>query len=157
MQVRRLRWEDESIARALFAMMAVVFEADDRHEPLDDDYLRRLLQRSDFFVVAAIDDDAVIGGITGHVLPMTRSPSSELFIYDLAVRADRQRQGVGRALVTALNALAAAEGITTSFVPADNEDTHALAFYQAIGGEASPVTFFTFTATDGSSTDARRP
>jgi aminoglycoside 3-N-acetyltransferase I len=60
-------------------------------------------------------------------------------------------------LVTVLNALAAAEGITTSFVPADNEDTHALAFYQAIGGEASPVTFFTFTAPDGSSTDARRP
>jgi aminoglycoside 3-N-acetyltransferase I len=30
------------------------------------------------------------------------------------------------------------------FVPADNEDEHAIDFYHAIGGEASAVTFFTF-------------
>ena len=30
------------------------------------------------------------------------------------------------------------------FVPADNDDQHALAFYTAIGGEAAPVTIFSF-------------
>jgi aminoglycoside 3-N-acetyltransferase I len=40
---------------------------------------------------------------------------------------------------------AAEAGIHVLFVPADNEDTHALDFYTALGGEAAPVTIFTFT------------
>lgn len=81
-----------------------------------------------------------------HVLPMTRSESRELFIYDLAVHPDHQRRGIGRALVEALRALGTSEGIGVAFVPADNEDDHALAFYEALGGEAAPVTIFTFGA-----------
>lgn len=55
-----------------------------------------------------------------------------------------QRKGVGRRLVEELRRLAAAAGVQVIFVPADNEDTHALDFYQALGGTAAPVTFFTF-------------
>jgi aminoglycoside 3-N-acetyltransferase I len=33
-----------------------------------------------------------------------------------------------------------------AFVPADVEDDHAVAFYQALGGAAAPVTMFTFGA-----------
>ena len=76
---------------------------------------------------------------------MTRTESSEIFIYDLAVHPDHQRTGVGRRLVAELRAQAAALGIGELFVPADNEDVHALDFYRAIGGAAAPVTIFTFT------------
>ena len=34
------------------------------------------------------------------------------------------------------------------FVPADDDDIHALDFYRALGGEESPVTFFTFASQD---------
>jgi aminoglycoside 3-N-acetyltransferase I len=104
-----------------------------------------LLARVDFWAVVAVDEGSVVGGVTAHALPMTRNRSTELFIYDLAVRSDRQRQGIGRALVSELLASASAAGIMTSFVPADDEDTHALDFYRAIGGEESPVRFFTFS------------
>ncbi len=77
---------------------------------------------------------------------MTRSPSSEVFIYGLAVRQDHQRQGVGSRLVLELREAAAAAGSGEVFVPANNEDKHALDFYRAQGAAASPVTFFTFTA-----------
>ena len=53
--------------------------------------------------------------------------------------------GIGRALVHELISLGRAAGIDTTFVPADDEDTHALEFYRAIGGVPSPVTFFTFS------------
>ena len=46
-------------------------------------------------------------------------------------------------------ALAAAEGIGVVFVPADDEDTHALDFYRAMGGEPQPVTIFTFDKRPG--------
>ena len=76
---------------------------------------------------------------------MTRRQSSEIFIYDIAVRREYQRKGVGRQLVAELQDSATASGIRTLFVPADDDDVHALDFYRALGGAASPVTFFTFT------------
>lgn len=146
MRTKRLGAGDLAIARRLFVVMAEVF--DEEAEPLGDGYLERLLRRDDFWVFAAFEGDAIIGGITAHTLPMTRSESSELFIYDIAVRSEHQRKGVGRALMTALREAAAAEGIDDVFVPAENEDTHALDFYRALGGEPGAVTIFTFSGQD---------
>ena len=128
----------------MFAMMAAVFVED--AEPLTDDYLVWLLDRDSFWAIAAFVGDDIVGGITAHTLPMTRSSSSEVFIYDLAVRQDHQRQGVGSRLVLELRDAAWSAGFGEVFVSADNEDKHALDFYRAQGAAASPVTFFTFTA-----------
>ena len=84
--------------------------------------------------------------MTAHALPMTRAHGSELFIYDLAVEPAHQRRGVGRALIAELRRLGAEAGIPDAFVPADDDDTHALDFYRAIGGAPAPVTMFTFDA-----------
>jgi aminoglycoside 3-N-acetyltransferase I len=128
----------------MFAMMAAVFA--ENAEQLTDDYLVRLLDRDSFWAIAAFAGDHIIGGITAHTLPMTRSPSSEVLIYDLAVRQDHQRRGVGSRLILELRGAAATAGLGDVFVPVDNEDTHALDFYRAQGGAPSPVTIFTFTA-----------
>jgi aminoglycoside 3-N-acetyltransferase I len=137
-----LKAEHRDLARALFALMAEVF--DEECEPLSDGYLDRLLARDGFWALAAFDGEEIIGGLTAHALPMTSAETSELFIYDVAVRRDRQRSGVGRRLIADLRDQAAAAGIEVLFVPADNADTHALDFYRALGGVPSPVTFFTF-------------
>jgi aminoglycoside 3-N-acetyltransferase I len=144
MRSMRLKAADRDLARALFSLMAEVFE--EACEPLSDGYLDRLLAREGFWALAALDGEQIIGGLTAHVLPMTSAETSELFIYDVAVRRDRQRSGVGRRLIADLRDQAAAAGIAVLFVPADNDDTHALDFYRALGGVASPVTFFTFRA-----------
>ena len=142
MQIRRLERGDENLARDAFAMMTSVF--DEGAADLDGAYVATLLARPDFWAMIALDGEEVVAGLTAHALPMTRSPEAELFIYDLAVRADRQRQGIGRALVLATLDRARVEGLRLAFVPVDDEDAHAIAFYLAIGGRASPVTFFTF-------------
>jgi aminoglycoside 3-N-acetyltransferase I len=138
----RLKAGDRDLARTLFSLMATVFE--EECEPLSDGYLDRLLVREEFWALAALDGEQIVGGVTAHVLPMTSAETSELFVYDVAVRRDRQRSGVGRRLIADLRDQAAAAGIEVLFVPADNDDTHALDFYRALGGVASPVTFFTF-------------
>lgn len=143
LRIQRLTTGDRDLARRLFAMMAEVFE-----EPgaaLSDAYLDALLPRPDFWAMAALSGDDVVGGVTAHALPMTRAETSELFIYDVAVRADCQRRGVGRQLLTSLLEAASAAGIGEAFVPADDEDTHALDFYRALGGVGAPVTIFTFS------------
>lgn len=143
MHVKRLKAGDRELAKVLFNVMAEVFETES--EELSDDYIDRLLGREDFWAIAAFADEDIVGGLTAHTLPMTRAQYSEIFIYDIAVRSDHQRKGIGRGLVAELRAQAAGVGIRELFVPADNEDVHALDFYRALGGEAAPVTIFTFT------------
>lgn len=142
MRIQRLGPADVRLAREVFAMMAAVFETE--AEPLSDGYLARLLAREDFWAMAAFDGDTILGGATGHTLLMTRSEAPEILLYDIAVRPERQRQGVGRRLVEALRQHAATADIHTLWVPADNEDTHALDFYRALGGEPGAVTVFSF-------------
>ncbi len=141
--IARLTGNEIERARELFLMVAEVFETE--RKPLSDAYLARLLARPEFWAFAASLDGRMIGGLTAHTLPLTRLEEWEIFLYDIAVMPEYQRRGVGRRLVEALREQAAAEGITTVWVPADNEDTHALDFYQALGGEAAPVTIFTFS------------
>ena len=145
--LRRLTDSDASTARQLFALMADVFGEETR--PLSDAYVHRLLRRSEFWAVGAFIEGDVVGGLTAHAIPMTTGESSELFIYDIAVRADKQRQGIGRSLITALREMASSEGIDVVFVPADDDDADALEFYRALDASASPVTLFVFSRTDG--------
>lgn len=140
--VKRLGAADVVLAQATFRLMAEVF--DEGVGELTEAYVSALLGRADFWAMAALQDARPIGGITAHVLPMTRSEAQELFIYDLAVQPAHQRRGVGRLLVETLCREAAAAGVAVAFVPADVEDDHAVAFYQALGGQAAPVTIFSF-------------
>lgn len=142
--IERLGADDVERARNVFAMMDRVFEADS--DELTDSYLADLLGRRSFWALAAFDGDEAVGGITAHDIPMTRHERSELFIYDLAVRDDRQREGIGRRLLAELLADARTCGIDVVFVPADNDDLHALDFYEALGGRSAPVTMFDFGA-----------
>ena len=144
MTIVRLGPGSNDRAQALFRLMAEVFE--EPRGTLGERYVERLLSRADFWALAALENDEVVGGLTAHALPMTTSESSELFIYDVAVDSAHQRQGIGRQLFAALREQAAAEGIDVLFVPADNEDAHALDFYRAIGGAPAPVTLFSFSA-----------
>ena len=121
--------------------------ADEIHKAaLSDGYLDALLSRETFWLIAALAGDEAVGGLTAHTLAMTRSESAEVFIYDVAVRADWQRRGLGRQLVTLLCATAAEAGIADVFVPADTSDGHALDFYRALGGVPTPVTMFTLSS-----------
>jgi len=145
-ETRRLGALDDEPAHEMFAVMAAAFG--EVPQPLGDAYVRRLLTDDSFWAVAAFDGPRVVGGITAHTLPMTRSESSELFVYDLAVHGEHRRRGVGRRLVDALRALAQEAGIPVVFVPAEDDDADALAFYRSLAGEESGVAFFTWDATD---------
>lgn len=139
--VTRLTAGDAELATNTVSVMAQVFN---EGSGAPRGHIQKLLAEDSFWLLAAIEEDRLVGGLTAHALPMTKEPGRELFIYDLAVSPSHQRQGIGRELVLHACKLARAEGISVAFVPADNEDRHALDFYRAIGGQAQPVTFFNF-------------
>ncbi len=144
LQTKRLTHGDRELAAKMFATMVEVFEEPAAH--LSDGYIDRLLEREDFWAIAAFVGGEIVGGLTAHALLMTRAESSEIFIYDIAVRSDHQRQGIGRALITALREAAASAGISDLFVPADNDDLHAIDFYRSLGGASAAVAIFTFSS-----------
>jgi aminoglycoside 3-N-acetyltransferase I len=141
-KTKRLTLTDREEARNLFTTMAEIFA--EESAPLNDRYIERLLRREEFWAVTALADGIVVGGIIAHELPMTRSESSELFVYDIAVRPNCQRRGIGRRLFSVLCEEASKAGIQDVFVSADDDDVHALDFYRNLGGVASPVTMFDF-------------
>ena len=110
--------------------------------PLSDAYIDRLLKRDCFWAVVAIDDDKIVGGLTAHILPMTKAEQSELLIYDVAVHERLQRRGIGKMLISWVRNQASALGISDVFVLADTGDVGAISFYRNLGGADSPVTLF---------------
>lgn len=141
-EIVKLGADDSALAQQLFELMACIFEEDAVR--LGQDYVLELLSKDSFWAYAALLNGEIVGGLTAHVLPMTRARSRELMVYDLAVRQESQRTGVGRTLMLAAIADAAAAGIGSVFVAAENVDEHAVAFYQALGGDPAPCTIFTF-------------
>ena len=138
--IERLGVGDVQRARAAFEMMHAVFDEDP--DVLSDGYVTGLLADESFWAIGAFEAGEAIGCVTGHELAMTRHKRTELFVYDLAVRVDHQLRGIGRQLVNALVTSAADRGIDVVFVPADDDDTHALAFYASLGGRPAKVTMF---------------
>jgi aminoglycoside 3-N-acetyltransferase I len=124
----------------MFVVLAEAF--DEPAEPLSDEYVDQLLASTSFWAIAAFEGDRVVGGITAHTIPMTRSPRAELLVYDLAVHPDFRRRSVGAGLVTTLRRLAADAGVAEVFVPADEDDDDAVAFYRAMAGHESPFLHF---------------
>jgi aminoglycoside 3-N-acetyltransferase I len=142
MHALRLTIADRVLAKKLFAMIQHVFG--EPYLPLGDDYLDGLLGREDFWAIAALAGDEIVGGLTAHTLPMTRSEAAEVFIYDIAVHADHRRTGVGGLLISTLREAAHAAGVHDAFVSVDTADDEAIAFYRAVGGAQADVMHFTF-------------
>ena len=141
-QITRLNLTQTAEAANLFTLMSEVFG--EPANPLPETYIAQLLNNDSFWAVAAISGEQVIGGLTAHVLPMTRAQQSELMIYDVAVHESFQRTGVGLKLIDRVRTEAAEAGLSTVFVLADNADTHAISFYKKARGSASAVAMFSW-------------
>jgi GNAT superfamily N-acetyltransferase len=98
------------LKQEMFRMMAKV--GDEGVGALSEGYVSVLYDRTEFWAMADLQDSRPIGGMSAHVLPMTRSESRKLFIYDLAVKPTHQRRGVGWLPVDTLCREAAVAGGT---------------------------------------------
>jgi ribosomal protein S18 acetylase RimI-like enzyme len=142
-EYKKLETGDLDHLTELIKVYEEVFEMEDFALPAAQ-YLQSLLERETICFYAAILDKKVGGGLTAHVLPSTYFPSSEVYIYDLAVRTKFQRKGIGRKLINSLKEYCAGLRLKEVFVQADLEDRHALDFYRATGGIAENVVHFSY-------------
>ena len=147
LEVRKLTQEDVSAFHSLVRLFNMVFEEDENVIGTEKNLLK-LLGNSYFVAMVAFYENEIAGGLTAYELPMYYSDHSEIFLYDLAVRAEYQRMGIGKRLIHALKEYCVKNGINEFFVLAHEEDGHALEFYRSTGGKSEKVINFIYEAVD---------
>jgi len=122
----------------LLAVFAEAFEDPDAYQGAvpGDDYLQRLLGKPHFIALAALDGETVVGGLAAYELEKFERARSEVYIYDLAVRAESRRRGVATQLISTLQGIARDRGAWVIFVQADRGDEPAIRLRQRIGDDA---------------------
>ena len=144
-EIRKLASQDLAEFRSLIDLFNHVFE---EMQPVaaSDSHLQRLLSSRAFIALAAFFENEVVGGLTAYELPMYQHDSSEILLYDLAVRPDFQRRGIGQGLIRHLKEYCSRQGIQEFFVLVHEEDEHAIEFYRATGGKGERVINFVYEA-----------
>jgi aminoglycoside 3-N-acetyltransferase I len=140
--VRRLTTDDTVTFKQLVELFCDVFDM--QKDGIAESRLQQLLAAPHFVVLAAFENDKVCGGLTGYIMPMYYHTQSELYLYDMAVAATHQRQGIGRMLISAATAYCSVNNISTMFVEAHAEDQHAVEFYRNTGGVAEQAVHFNY-------------
>ncbi|MBW5445617.1 GNAT family N-acetyltransferase [Cohnella sp. CFH 77786] len=95
-------------------------------------FARQLSLDSDLVLVASVED-AVIGVLIGTI------DQQKGYLYRVAVHKDYQRQGIGKALVEAMNARFRQRNVLKVLIAGDKHNELLRPFYEALG--VSPVDF----------------
>jgi aminoglycoside 3-N-acetyltransferase I len=133
--VRILGAHDAALMNAMLGMFGEAFEDPETYGAARPSpaYLERLLGSDDFVALVAVSGDEVVGGLAAYVLRKFERERSEIYIYDLAVRAAHRRRGIATALIQELQRLGAERGAYVIFVQADLVDAPAIALYSKLG------------------------
>lgn len=142
---KRLSSNELPLFKQLTAVFKTVFAGEEVFEDVSDTYLQRLLEQESFWVYLTLDEQMnVLGGLTAYELPKYHSESSYLYIFDLAILPEYQRQGLGKKLIESLIKEATEQGFEEVFVQADKGDEGAISFYKKTGGQPEDVIHFSF-------------
>ena len=146
-EIKRLNESDLQFFKSLIDLFNIVFE-EDRSNIGNDANLSGLLGNAQFIVMAALAEQEVIGGLTAYELPMYYADHSEVFVYDLAVKPEYQRMGIGKELIRTLKKQCRGNGVKEFFVLAHEEDEHAIEFYHSTGGKSEKVVNFLYKTSE---------
>jgi aminoglycoside 3-N-acetyltransferase I len=132
---RRLGPADVPLLRTLNALFGTAFADAETYgaEPPSDAYLEGLLAKEHVIALVALAGEEVLGGLVAYELDKFERARREVYIYDLAVRAEHRRQGVATALIGHLREIAARRGAWVVYVQADHGDDPAIALYEKLG------------------------
>jgi len=119
-QIEKLNHNDIHKFTALIRVFENVFEMKNFKMP-DEIYLQQLLEKDDFFFVALLENK-VIAGLTSYIMHHYYSKLPLVYIFDLAVSTEFQRQGIGKMLITGNNIYCKSIGIEAVMVQADEVD-----------------------------------
>lgn len=106
------------------------------HSYKAEKYLDAFLQNQKNHVFVASINKIVIGGLTAYEMEMYKNDTSEMFLFEIEVKAQYKQQGVGRLLIQALKDVCKQRNIKQIFVVTSRNNLSALKLYESTGGIA---------------------
>lgn len=143
LKIKRLTEQNLVDFKSLINLFKNVFEEADSNIQSEANLIK-LLNNNNFIALVAVSENEVIGGLTAYELPLYYSENSEVFLYDMAVKAEYQRMGIGKQLMNELKEYCLKNGIKEFFVMAHEEDEHAIEFYHSTGAKSEKVVNFLY-------------
>lgn len=129
-EIKILQTDNIDDLNDLISIFENVFEMEDFNCP-DQTHLQKLLMKENFFAVAAVVEEKIVGGLAVYVLDQYYSEKPLAYIYDLAVLTEFQRKGIGKMLIEYTKGYCTQKGFDEIFVQADKIDDYALDFYRS--------------------------
>lgn len=142
-EIKKLESTEKKLANELF----LFFQVDDGERnptSASDKYLTDLLEKDDFHVLVALENDRVIGGLTAYELKKYKNEATEMFLYEIGVGEKYRRRGVAAALIEFLKAICAEKNIRVMFVLTESENLPARRLYEKTGGEGFETVEFDY-------------
>lgn len=157
--VRRLTVGDEEIVRrlsiedALFEREGAIPKA---RTPHTVEGARAFLAAEENIQLVAFDGEEPVGQLIAYQLVRRHGDGEMMFVYEIGVRQDSRRLGVGRALFDALEGLCRELGIARGFLITNESNEEAMAFYRSLGGrrDATDEAVFRFDWSEAGETPA---
>lgn len=145
MNIQVVKLEVQNLDRfvELIRMFETVFEMKDFVIPTNT-HLQKILKKEDFIAFAAFGQNELVGGLTAYTVEQYYSHLPLAFIYDIAVKKQYQRIGIGKELIAALSIHCKKIGVKQMFVLADCEDEHAIEFYRSTKATEGKVINFDY-------------
>lgn len=143
LKIEKLKSTDIDKFIVLIKVFEDVFEKENFVMP-NQNHLQKLLNKEDFFVFVALVENQVVAGLTAYTLQQYYSVYPLAYIYDLAVKTNLQRQGIGKSLIKSLTEYCKEKEYECVYVQAHKEDEHALDFYRSTGATEEQVVHFDY-------------
>ena len=97
--------------------------------------LRAFLSSPDCWLFAAVLENRIVGFAYGYALQRLNTGRKMLYIHEVGVLDDYQRQGIGTQMLTKLKEACAAEGFCKVFLTCYQNNCGANALYRKAGGK----------------------
>jgi ribosomal protein S18 acetylase RimI-like enzyme len=112
-------------------------------EPVDRDRLVAYLAATGHFMLVAVADGVVVGQCAAVIHRHPDKPT-ELYLDEVGVAPNFQRQGIARRLVDEMLALGRAEGCEEAWVGTEHDNVPAQRLYGSGGAAAEPFLMYVF-------------
>jgi ribosomal protein S18 acetylase RimI-like enzyme len=127
MQIWRLGIGDERLAaKAVRSLKA---------ERVNYNYLRGFLKKETNILLVALDGVTPVGFLLAYELDRIDNPNSMMLLYEIMVDENHRRQGVAKAMITALKNICRERSIVKMWVLTNEANHAAMRTYESTGGE----------------------
>lgn len=143
LNIKKLGLQDLETFKELIEIFKMNAKAQSKKE-IDEFSLNTMLRHVTFVGFVAIENEQVIGGLTGYSISSYYKGESEFFLYNLAVKPTFTGKGIGKKLVNTILKYAKESGHSRLFVGAQIEGNGGEEFYRNTGAKEYQVSKFVY-------------